>query len=641
MFANEENQRRKFKRRKRRRTNEKMKTIIKNIEQEIETQLEANNERDDFVTNNIEPILKEVIMDEDIKEMVRRTILRGDSESPYEPKLTRAKIRELLKVRPELSLPMVWPITAKKETNFVSECLSLINENYSENSSEDEEYIPDEEHENLNDPSSSSTFNGLQNTSMGSTSDAVSSYSKDNSYSFFPVQEENIGQRTRSKLPLTDTPLEVIEQAFEPPDITADMYDLECDNEDWFDFIQNFHKPLDKTKGNEPTDNDDDLDDPEYNITNDVETVDKEELRKDRGVDVPQEEVRDLIAELWRECAPSIVGDMRSNKEASQPQSEDPNSFNLLNTNEAPLPHSFDVLSTNQIPPLINNATTETACSNQNPVTINDPNPEHKEIPKLLPAQCRLLKQQLAQHVQILTQNFLQFHKHPIYYGYADVMKTLLFSIDNLSGDNQHSYFSTVNLKSAVRVVNQWEKSRAKVPEPKLNIFERFSKRRKPQIECFSKDLMKTVTMSDVFLYPLLLPHVPFSSSIQVVKYKTSMIESEECLLAYGLEAFMGYVKPKNGTKNQDELLKEAISLITSHLLPCFTKKFILQYIKKKRADSKPNPIKRYFEKGKAPSLTHYVIPVVLQPLFKQPSNLLPDVWAEYVEKNYLVVKIK
>lgn len=40
------------------------------------------------------PTLQEVIMDEDIKEMVRQTLyLQGGTKCPYEPKLTRAKIR--------------------------------------------------------------------------------------------------------------------------------------------------------------------------------------------------------------------------------------------------------------------------------------------------------------------------------------------------------------------------------------------------------------------------------------------------------------------------------------------------------------------------------------------------------------------
>jgi len=52
--------------------------------------------------------------------------------------------RKLLEVRPDLKVPILWPIP-QNTTNFVSECLSLINEDYTENSSEDEEYKPDDD----------------------------------------------------------------------------------------------------------------------------------------------------------------------------------------------------------------------------------------------------------------------------------------------------------------------------------------------------------------------------------------------------------------------------------------------------------------------------------------------------------------
>lgn len=59
---------------------------------------------------------------------------------------------------------------------------------------------------------------------------------------------ENIGQRTRSKFSLSNTALETIEQLFVPPDITTDMYDLECDNEDWREFLEEFTQPLSECK---------------------------------------------------------------------------------------------------------------------------------------------------------------------------------------------------------------------------------------------------------------------------------------------------------------------------------------------------------------------------------------------------------
>lgn len=51
-------------------------------------------------------------------------------------------------------------------------------------------------------------------------------------------QEDLIVHRTRSKLPLTNTSLELLEMAFVPPDITTDMYDSDCNNDpEWKRFL--------------------------------------------------------------------------------------------------------------------------------------------------------------------------------------------------------------------------------------------------------------------------------------------------------------------------------------------------------------------------------------------------------------------
>lgn len=58
------------------------------------------------------------------------------------------------------------------------------------------------------------------------------------------TEPESIVHRTRSKLCLSETPLETIEKAFIPPDITTDMYDYEYDNEDYIKFLEEFTQPL-------------------------------------------------------------------------------------------------------------------------------------------------------------------------------------------------------------------------------------------------------------------------------------------------------------------------------------------------------------------------------------------------------------
>ena len=61
---------------------------------------------------------------------------------------------------------------------------------------------------------------------------------------FLKIQEEqnNIALRTRSKLPLTTISLNDIEEAFEAPDITPDMY-FGIDDDDWQNFLSRLNGP--------------------------------------------------------------------------------------------------------------------------------------------------------------------------------------------------------------------------------------------------------------------------------------------------------------------------------------------------------------------------------------------------------------
>lgn len=135
-------------------------------------------------------------------------------------------------------------------------------------------------------------------------SSTQTNWTEDGVFKIPPNKEEktdeelaNIALRTRSRVSLTDTPLEVIEESFIPPDITTGMYDMDCDDEDWAEFLKTFTKPLDEVvKAAEDEDHD-----PEYNFLADEtdKEVDKEELRADKAVKVTKKELNDLVAELF------------------------------------------------------------------------------------------------------------------------------------------------------------------------------------------------------------------------------------------------------------------------------------------------------------------------------------------------------
>lgn len=60
-------------------------------------------------------------------------------------------------------------------------------------------------------------------------------------------QEYIIAQRTRSKVSLTETPIEAIESTFRAPDAPIDIYEPVCDDDNWLQFLSNYNLPMCKS----------------------------------------------------------------------------------------------------------------------------------------------------------------------------------------------------------------------------------------------------------------------------------------------------------------------------------------------------------------------------------------------------------
>ncbi|XP_034246249.1 uncharacterized protein LOC117648120 [Thrips palmi] len=307
--------------------------ILSGMGEEIERQLEAKAERNRLTVPNVKNILRSVITNPYVQAMVRRSIKSGDvavsgdsDDLSFEPRLTRAKARLLCDSNESSYSEVQWVGTPHK-TPSGSECQALINEEMNDDSEDDEEYHPGEDEPSDNDCSerdgserdisldqqSPANFD-LDTDSCPATpnpspkplitdSATQTNWSEDGVFKvpMAPSElqldqntEENIALRTRSKLPLNDTPLEEIEQAFIPPDITPDLYDTTCDNADWQEFLKEFMQPM-RSEVQNP---DDDEEDPEYNVLAEEEIIDKEELRRDRAVKVSKRELNELMREL-------------------------------------------------------------------------------------------------------------------------------------------------------------------------------------------------------------------------------------------------------------------------------------------------------------------------------------------------------
>ncbi|KAJ9573919.1 hypothetical protein L9F63_008718, partial [Diploptera punctata] len=419
---------REHKRKRRDTTINDMPEVLNNMEEEIERQLDEKASKSNLTVANVKNILKHVITNEHVLAMVRRTITDDvvDEEFPYEPKLTRAKAKELLKSQPD-----IWTITPSKKPS-TSKCQVLIDQELSEDSS-DEEYRPneeeqlsDEEKENESIASDVDTQPPTPNPPPSKPSNDCATQTSWTDDGLFKIPRENIGQRTRSKLSLSDTPLETIEKAFVPPDITTDMYDSECDDEDWKDFLKNFTEPL--TVDVNDTFDDDEAD-PEYNVLADEEeqTVDKEELRADRAVKVSRKELNMLFAGLFENA------DMMSSDD------DEPKSQLDISSSQVEQPQMGDkdmILS--------ETVGIKEHCSIGDTLSSSLPSGVLlKEFLFKLPSEQRLLlEQQMRKHVQLTTQHFLQTFGHPELWYMAGEFKNILVSLRFLAGDKAQSVFS-------------------------------------------------------------------------------------------------------------------------------------------------------------------------------------------------------
>nr|CAD7609680.1 unnamed protein product [Timema genevievae] len=154
-------------------------------------------------------------------------------------------------------------------------------------------------------------------------------------------------------------------------------------------------------------------------------------------------------------------------------------------------------------------------------------------------------------------------------------------------------------------------------------------KKRRVHIFTFTKQLLDLISNSEVFLYPLLLPPIPFRSDIIT---HNLYLPPENELIAIGLEQFENYMKNYSSFYKKRKL-SVVVPLVIKHMMPWRDHRLLLKYIR--RAKTIPsNPIQYYLENNVAPVTEHFVIPFSLdsvKPPNKQPKELLPSVWREHI----------
>ncbi|XP_067878958.1 GON-4-like protein isoform X2 [Heterodontus francisci] len=436
--------------------------------------------------------------------------------------------------------------------------------------------------------------------------------------SYQSFDDRLIAYRTRSKWPLNNVSLGLLEAELKAPDITADMYDQGTqDDVYWQSWMKALMNDLDY---------EDDEDDPEYNFLEDLDEPDMEDFRNDRAVQITKKEVNELMEELFETFQDEMgVPDVEEEGGDDDVQEQLHNTFNtpqairfeeplanILNEQHRTVKAQIEQLRQRK-------AKQQASAAEAKPTSRRNQQPDTLFLDQRQKLQ---LQQQMQQHVQLLTQVHLLTSINSNLSQEAETSKLFLKELDSFAkkaselysakGPDFSSTFSPCNLTEALALIEEFGKSikpHVKVPAPKDD--QKMS-RRFDESNYLPKEVAWILATRKVFMYPELLPH----SALQPKhpKDKAWFSKGEDNLLVLGLKHFEDTDFPK--------------PLISQYLMPPKTYHQLSVRIKNLSVSRAPDNVIKLFKKRKIvllmPSPFTTVRPEDMCPPMEREESKLP-----------------
>uniref|UniRef100_A0AAY4CB23 GON-4-like protein n=1 Tax=Denticeps clupeoides TaxID=299321 RepID=A0AAY4CB23_9TELE len=349
----------------------------------LDRDLERKSRQHNLTSVNVRNILHEVITNEHVVAMMKTAIIETQGMPMFEPKMTRSKLKEVVEKGVGIPNWNISPIKKSKELKppqFVDipleEDEDTSDEEYCPDEDEEDETAEDTFLESDVESTASSprvsragrprtpteTSEGdekdqsqnhitsaqrpklsrhlrVEAVPMGpppppkSSGPARPSRVPDSSFmeKLHAVDEELalspicipdlVACRTRSKRPLRDIPLGMLEAELHAPDITPDMYDCgsAIEDKDWTEWLQGLM--LSDAENEEEADDDDD---PEYNFLEDLDEPDLEDYRTDRAVRITtvtltSRRFEEPLANMLTACRRTVMQQQRRDNQTRPP----------------------------------------------------------------------------------------------------------------------------------------------------------------------------------------------------------------------------------------------------------------------------------------------------------------------------------
>ncbi|KAM8766703.1 uncharacterized protein gon4la isoform 1-T2 [Acanthopagrus schlegelii] len=600
------------------------------IDRQLDQSLETKSKQHNLTTVNVRNIIHEVITNEHVVAMMKAAINETEAVPPFEPKMTRSKFKEV--VEKGVVIP-AWNISPIKKTSDVSKAPQFVDIPLAEEDSSDEEYHPDEEDddETAEDTFQESDMESTASSPRGSRlnrveDDSCSPWQTSRSrsrrlrpgpgsmgpppppkappskaftdstfleklhaveeelavcmepYQPLSESEDEVGlmaYRTRSKRPLRDVPMGRLEAELRAPDITPDMYDSSSAHEDreWTDWLRGL-----MTSDMDNEEECDDEDDPEYNFLADIDEPDQEDYRDDKAVRITKKEVNELMEELFETLKEDLAGQEVEDEghEEEEEHQEEPHTVQTHTPEE-----QHDIGLTNdevedgpitelrtvkqQLEFMRRKRHTHTWCSSQSP---------EPHTLKLDGRQRIRLRQQLQQHIQLLTQIHLLSSPVAKLHSEAETTRQFLFELDMLAQRGELlmssarpgfcSTFRASNLQGALQLLEELRQTPISY-QPQLHPPDA-----RGHMRCYPvmpAELAWLFATRPVFLYPELLPCASLDPALYCPRRTAAFTAAEDCLLVLGLRNMEGSCDP---TKLVSQfLLRKTLVQVRRRILQC------------------------------------------------------------------------
>ncbi|XP_068188567.1 GON-4-like protein isoform X2 [Antennarius striatus] len=596
------------------------------IDRQLDQSLETKSKQHNLTTVNVRNIIHEVITNEHVVAMMKAAINETEAVPVFEPKMTRAKFKEV--VEKGVVIP-AWNISPIKKTSDANKAPQFMDILLAEEDSSDEEYRPDEEDEDetaedtflesdmesiASSPRGSRLIRGEDDScspwqtrkhrrrfrkcseSMGPPPPPKAPPAKATTESSFleklhaveeelavcmkPYQplsdsEDAVGlmaTRTRSKRPLRDVPLGILEAELRAPDITPDMYDSGSAHEDrdWTDWLRGL-----MTSEMDNEEECDDEDDPEYNFLADIDEPDLEDYRDDKAVRITKKEVNELMEELFETLKEDLAGqevDDEGHEEEEEPPSarrhtpEEQRDARMggAEAEEGPITELRTVKQQLAFIRRRRRLGLQTrSFSEMEPNSL-----------KLDRRQRRRLQQQVQQHVQLLTQIHLLSSPVNRLHSEAETTRQFLLELDLLaqrdellmSSDHPGfcSAFRASNLQGALQLLEELQETPVSHQQQPRPPDARGYMRCHPVLPA---ELAWLFATRAVFLYPELLPCASLDPALYCPRRTSAFTAAEDCLLVLGLRNMEGAADPTRLVSQF--LLRKTLVQVRRRILQC------------------------------------------------------------------------